>query len=879
MDRLIGVLRRPDGLVAVVSRRLKDSADETIRYEVENVPLDDALPGLVPDREDLLSAWNRLANVRRFDADVAADVIRVLGTTIGLAGTVLPPAGPITFGPTATRRVTAAHPRAFRGTTVQPPTPPSLSGIDCRRVLCSAGGVGEIMKVLEPVWSKGVTRLWESGLDCTNLSMQSPPNGPWDIYLAVHHGLADGRITGLPDWFASHFLWSLRGAAWSNVQDTIELLRAINAPQESVVRLIAARLVSSAPVDTVLGWLRHIVRMPQDFRAPFLAQVIANEAAIPDPTLFPDELVDAVVDWLPHDRFDDVFEWVVRCTSRGVSSEYVSQGLSFPNLNDFLYSDPVREARFDIDAADKIASHLDHDPDSFWGRRLRPAIWERCGKLPILADVLRKTAWFELPPRDADRLLRLYLGLVWISKSRGVVERAADHAMSHCSQYAELLTILDPAYRSKAIEFLERSYACWDDEDRIAAAFPDLIAVVERLAGPPFASQSNATPALITLMTSSSAEARATLAAASDRVFITLEKAVRRRNDASLIEDAIDSLCAKHGEYASEWFIGETRKFLSVMQLLGALRSERRVRVVTSVFGPSEFDLPPNLDRLQKATMSALADGMPSSDHSYPSIRHALQLRGQLSNNRTAYRKFLRAHLRGDMDYIQRHPLNQQWLAKHPVIDAKAWMTGASLSTMLPGTGVISLSLEQDPLEVLRLGTYVGSCLGSGGPYVDSAVAVTLDVNKAVVYARNRRGSVLARQQVALSEQDTLVCFHVYPGAAGSDMKAAFADFDRQLARKLGIAIHADEEYEIANPVSHYWYDDDQWALPNEKESQPRPNTSGTKSARNGAERGIPMSPRNAIPTPSRGTGVIVSYRRKVRRKRHQAPAMETVLL
>ena len=144
------------------------------------------------------------------------------------------------------------------------------------------------------------------------------------------------------------------------------------------------------------------------------------------------------------------------------------------------------------------------------------------------------------------------------------------------------------------------------------------------------------------------------------------------------------------------------------------------------------------------------------------------------------------------------------------------------------------MSIERDPLEVLRLGTYVGSCLGNGGAFVDSAAAVVLDVNKLVVYARNGRGAVIARQLVAFSEDDTLVCFHVYPLASGSAVKAAFAEFDRLLAAALGIPIQGDGEYEIANLVSHDWWDDGHWQLlePTESTSEDfdgRPQISATK--------------------------------------------------
>jgi hypothetical protein len=87
----------------------------------------------------------------------------------------------------------------------------------------------------------------------------------------------------------------------------------------------------------------------------------------------------------------------------------------------------------------------------------------------------------------------------------------------------------------------------------------------------------------------------------------------------------------------------------------------------------------------------------------------------------------------------------------------------------IEGIGEIRISVEPDPLEALKLGTYVGTCLGRGGNLESAAAAVVLDVNKQVVYARDRRGAVVGRQLLAISEADDLVCFAVY-GTARIDL-------------------------------------------------------------------------------------------------------------
>lgn len=179
-------------------------------------------------------------------------------------------------------------------------------------------------------------------------------------------------------------------------------------------------------------------------------------------------------------------------------------------------------------------------------------------------------------------------------------------------------------------------------------------------------------------------------------------------------------------------------------------------------------------------------------------------------------RKFLAAHWEGRADYRQTHPLTLRWLAAHPTLDLEKWQSGIVVGTEHDTCGPLTLAIERDPLEALKLGTYVGSCLGLGGAFTHSAAAVVLDINKQVVYARDRRGTVVARQLVAVSEADQLVCYEVYPLSAQKDLGTAFREFDTQLASALGLPIYSrgeTENYDIAHILSHDWWDDGAWNL------------------------------------------------------------------
>jgi len=97
-------------------------------------------------------------------------------------------------------------------------------------------------------------------------------------------------------------------------------------------------------------------------------------------------------------------------------------------------------------------------------------------------------------------------------------------------------------------------------------------------------------------------------------------------------------------------------------------------------------------------------------------------------------------------------------------------------------------------------------------------VAIALDANKHVVYARDARGDVVGRQLLAISEAGELVCFQVHGKSNHERLEAGFAELDRAFARSLGLPIHRSgtdrDHYTIAEILALRWWDDGSWDVP-----------------------------------------------------------------
>ena len=136
-------------------------------------------------------------------------------------------------------------------------------------------------------------------------------------------------------------------------------------------------------------------------------------------------------------------------------------------------------------------------------------------------------------------------------------------------------------------------------------------------------------------------------------------------------------------------------------------------------------------------------------------------------------------------------------------------MEGIRLEKVIEGKGLLTLQFEHNLEEVLKIGTYVDSCVALGGFNSFNASSVALDANKQVVFARDAKGKFVARQVVALSEKHQLLCYDVYfRGGSCDELEKFFIEYDKRLASRLGVIICDDCDIEPKRILSSEWYQD-----------------------------------------------------------------------
>jgi hypothetical protein len=153
---------------------------------------------------------------------------------------------------------------------------------------------------------------------------------------------------------------------------------------------------------------------------------------------------------------------------------------------------------------------------------------------------------------------------------------------------------------------------------------------------------------------------------------------------------------------------------------------------------------------------------------------------------------------------------NAPWLKRAAKrMDVEAWLAPRTAGVELGGRRYV-LSVEQDPLQVLRMGIPFNTCLSlEDGGNAASTVLNALDANKHVLYLRDEAGTIVARKLIAISREWALVGYYLYIALDSSvrpDVERAFQAFCAELAAQARVPLAACGVPESLH--EGFWYDD-----------------------------------------------------------------------
>ncbi len=155
-------------------------------------------------------------------------------------------------------------------------------------------------------------------------------------------------------------------------------------------------------------------------------------------------------------------------------------------------------------------------------------------------------------------------------------------------------------------------------------------------------------------------------------------------------------------------------------------------------------------------------------------------------------------------------PQNLSFRERLAHLDWTPWLDGVGTRTVSAegqaGELRLHLKLEDDPLEVFRMGGHFQTCLSPGSFNYFSVFTNAADINKRVIYARDDAGRVVGRCLLALTGDGWLLVFQAYCHDGTLGFETICSDFADDLAERMGTRRVPDGE--VPALVASDWYDD-----------------------------------------------------------------------
>jgi len=866
MPKLVtSIVRNPDGLKARICGscgifRFPGLSDEPlgIEYFSHDVALIDARPHVVSHQLLLEQSFAALANASPNSLQTFERVLTLVLLTVPQVHRV--DQQPVLKTPpqAAPRLRTAAHTRGFRGTRYQPPKSASVAKVDLRAAACSRKQSREILATGWQFRHRVVPDLASKlGLPAAGSRRLTEPTVPRDPFIAAWFPQAPAE-PNLDTGFVENLLWCCRSLPWKQVAALYGTYQRLRLRHDEQLQTIVARLLASYPGSQTVDWILTIESQAPEQRSAFATLIV--ESQVVEQGRPPELLARALLEHCPPNRYHRWAALALQTVSQSAEPAYLAAGfrLAAAYEPDHYFYNVADCKGFRQQPLDQILHH----PSPQQAAELAMPLWQAVGHIPGLMRHLQT-----LPvARFSSAALSAYLRFMCLlrnhtARTKMTVEDWREVEVC-LPALRRMLCAIPTEYLNQATHTVATLLDAWHRAEEIASCLPKAIECVGRLQTPPLAPRGNLSGVLAVFFGVEDPALRQRLLNAPLATYAQLDRACRRANRSLLISWGLRTLLDTHADLVEATLAKESRALLRIASHLGTTNWQVRQRILQS-WSPSisirdlqELPLRTLIEQLDSMLPSsglniiprALRDGSRGArqlsdgqierhrrrltaalprlhlaqldrhvdarlgssigvDQPSPELRFAIGLLHDAESNRRSFRRFLRAYIQGDKDYLSRHPATLQWYRRNPRIDPELWTTGVQTTVASPAGERVTVALERDPIEILKLGQYVGSCLGLGGVLSSSAIAALLDVNKQVVYVRDAHGAVLARQLLAISDQQQMIAFAVYPKSP-EWLVRAFHDHACLFSERLDIEICTQDDYAVDIVIAEDWWDD-----------------------------------------------------------------------
>ncbi|NOT56059.1 MAG: hypothetical protein HOP18_15785, partial [Deltaproteobacteria bacterium] len=466
---LEAVLNRPRFSPAHIERARRDKQSDPIDwanfYNTVTLPLARISPVLYPGRDALLASWHALRQVRTLDATTLVHVLVVLLETVPAT---LPEDAPVVPLPLTSSpgvpKATAAHPRAYQGTTYKPPKPLRPPALDLQPALCQSRERQRLLRHLRPHLPAALAELAALGYSPARLAsanqLMARSARPLETGLPDH--VSHNSMSPPPLLFLHSLFPSISELPAFDIRAYLAVFHSLSLADDPALRAALGRLVSLRNTPLTRAWCQIVAWFPAQRRSAFVAQLLESGTYQHDPQHVTLEVVDEFNLLTPDTHYNEWVSLLLEAIRKEVSLAYLLSGfrlaVTFHPDARFAIQGDCRD--FAYDTVETLILSLPNDyPDAGW---YALPLWERCGQLSGFVDVLRQTEWHRFPPTIRRQYASFLINFIQHDVSGAELEKKWRAVKACLPQLEDLIHATPAAYQGRVLGELAGYLWQWD---------------------------------------------------------------------------------------------------------------------------------------------------------------------------------------------------------------------------------------------------------------------------------------------------------------------------------------------------------------------------------------------------------------------------------
>lgn len=728
MSDLITITRTSEGLLGIKINSkdiaLEDASffELSNYYEIVTVPFTELSPNLKQPFHHLDHSWNHLEKVHHWNETTLFHILVVLLETAPICSNQNSDLPTLNFNTQVEpSKKTAANPRGYRGTKYKPTKPKGLEEINLQPYLCDRKNIQWILGQLKPYFEKALLLLKKEGYATEKLSTADISTQYFDPYFAYHHSFyGNPSHYRLPDNFLKYLQVSLKGLPWETLKGFLS--QYWNLPLNKIPAMFVAicKLWHQCQSEYILSWGKVLESLPPERQTAFTTMLIEHKVYEVDLGNEKIKEICNIEKEIPEKYYYTRIKALFHSLKNKESLSYIHSGFKLANefCSDYHFPYIGVAPYYSHDSVARLITYIKEDEECDYC--LPMTIWRMIGIQNKLMLFIESFDWESYSPKACAAYWIFLLNSTDYTLSPNSISKKVNYLSGLHKNIIQGFSDIPVDRQVEFLNNLSEVVWYWDKESEWKTLVPRAIGLLRKLAKLPIHFSKRTLESIFHLIEYGREIPFNEVMQLPTSSFVTLNNACKSQNNSRLIEEGFGSLIYLLPKFTMLCFYHCPKNLIRVSKTLGAVKRPHRRKIIhlfknqqlmkinlEAISGKQLFSILNSqvtpqlsnpvpkklkqyflgqleisdarktryinimkinlyatlLDILEQNVLSTLNNSLFGNTED-DLWQHTLQIINFQNSNRKTLKKYLRAHLKGEDNYLIDLPQTQKWLKK-----------------------------------------------------------------------------------------------------------------------------------------------------------------------------------------------------------------------